>query len=80
MPTQKPIRLPKLSASMTEATIIAWLKKEGEHIRKGEPIAQIETDKAAGELESPEEGVLIAIRQDAGARVPVNTIIAFVEA
>ena len=79
MPTQKPIRLPKLSTSMTEATIIAWLKKEGEYIRKGEPIAQIETDKAAGELESPEEGVLIAIRQGAGARVPVNTIIAFVE-
>ena len=79
MATQKPIRLPKLSASMTEATIIAWLKKEGDNVRKGEPIAQIETDKATGELESPEAGVLIAIRQGEGARVPVNTIIAFVE-
>lgn len=73
------IRLPKLSASMQEGTIVEWLKSEGDRIAKGDPLCQVETDKAVTAVESPADGVLISIMKPASSRVPVNTIIAFVE-
>jgi pyruvate dehydrogenase E2 component (dihydrolipoamide acetyltransferase) len=73
------VRMPKLSASMQEGTIVEWLKNEGDRVTKGEPLYQVETDKAVGEVESPVSGVLISIMKEKGAKVPVNTIIAFIE-
>src|SRR5262244_2468983 len=52
------ILMPALSPTMTEGTLSRWLKKEGENIRAGDVIAEIETDKATMEVEAVDEGVL----------------------
>ncbi|MCS6781392.1 MAG: pyruvate dehydrogenase complex dihydrolipoamide acetyltransferase, partial [Geminicoccaceae bacterium] len=75
MPT--PILMPALSPTMTEGNLARWLKKEGEPVRSGEVIAEIETDKATMEVEAVEEGVLGKILVPAGTEgVKVNTPIA----
>ncbi len=52
------ILMPALSPTMTEGTLARWLKKEGETIKAGDVIAEIETDKATMEVEAVDEGVL----------------------
>ncbi|MGZ4965869.1 MAG: biotin/lipoyl-containing protein [Chthoniobacterales bacterium] len=52
------IQMPKLSDTMTEGTLVTWKKKKGDQVTVGEVIAEIETDKATMEWESPEDGVL----------------------
>ena len=52
------ILMPALSPTMTEGTLSRWLKKEGENVRAGDVIAEIETDKATMEVEAVDEGVL----------------------
>jgi pyruvate dehydrogenase E2 component (dihydrolipoamide acetyltransferase) len=75
MPT--PILMPALSPTMTEGNLARWLKKEGEAVRSGEVIAEIETDKATMEVEAVDEGVLGRILIPAGSEgVKVNTPIA----
>jgi pyruvate dehydrogenase E2 component (dihydrolipoamide acetyltransferase) len=64
-----------MSPTMTEGTVAKWLKKEGDKVRSGDIIAEIETDKATMELEAAEDGVLAKILVPSGA-VPVNTPIA----
>ena len=56
MPTN--ILMPALSPTMTEGTLARWLKKEGDAVRSGDVIAEIETDKATMEVEAVDEGVL----------------------
>ncbi|CEK20556.1 pyruvate/2-oxoglutarate dehydrogenase complex, dihydrolipoamide acyltransferase component [Chthonomonas calidirosea] len=72
------VRMPKMGDGMEEGTIIAWLKKEGETVAKGEAIAEIETDKARVPLESYEEGVLTKILVQPGETVPIGTVVAIV--
>ncbi len=72
------IIMPKTGMAMEEGVIIEWLKKEGDHIDKGEPVAEIETDKSTMELESDCEGILLRILYDAGSTVPVTIPIAWV--
>src|SRR6202044_1280023 len=55
------ILMPALSPTMTEGTLARWLKKEGEQIRAGDVIAEIETDKATMEVEAVDEGVVEAL-------------------
>ncbi len=75
MPT--PILMPALSPTMTEGNLARWLKKEGDPVRSGEVIAEIETDKATMEVEAVDEGVLGKILVPAGTEgVKVNTPIA----
>lgn len=75
MPIQ--VLMPALSPTMTEGTVARWLKKEGERVRAGELIAEIETDKATMEVESVDEGILGRILVPAGTGgVKVNTPIA----
>ncbi|MCL6609879.1 MAG: hypothetical protein K6T74_17485, partial [Geminicoccaceae bacterium] len=75
MPT--PILMPALSPTMTEGNLARWLKKVGDRVRPGEPIAEIETDKATMEVEAVEEGVLAEILVAEGTEgVKVNTPIA----
>ena len=52
------IKMPKLGFDMAEGTLVRWLKQVGESINKGEVLAEIETDKATVEVESPASGVL----------------------
>src|ERR1700753_3589959 len=71
------ILMPALSPTMTEGTLSRWLKKEGENVRAGDVIAEIETDKATMEVEAVDEGVLGKILvQDGTANVAVNAPIA----
>src|SRR5262249_4017863 len=72
------IQMPKLSDTMTEGTLVAWKKKKGERVSAGEVIAEIETDKATMEWESPEDGTLAEIYVEEGGKVNVGDKIAFI--
>jgi pyruvate dehydrogenase E2 component (dihydrolipoamide acetyltransferase) len=72
------IQMPKLSDTMTEGTLVAWKKKKGDRISAGDVIAEIETDKATMEWESPEDGTLTEIYVEEGGKVEVGQRIAFI--
>jgi pyruvate dehydrogenase E2 component (dihydrolipoamide acetyltransferase) len=72
------IQMPKLSDTMTEGTLVAWKKKKGDQVSAGEVLAEIETDKATMEWESPEDGTLTEIYVQEGGKVNVGDTIAFI--
>jgi pyruvate dehydrogenase E2 component (dihydrolipoyllysine-residue acetyltransferase) len=72
------IQMPKLSDTMTEGTLVAWKKKKGDRVSAGDVIAEIETDKATMEWESPEDGTLTEIYVEEGGKVDVGQRIAFI--
>ena len=72
------IQMPKLSDTMTEGTIVAWKKKKGDEVSAGEVLAEIETDKATMEWESPEDGTLTEIYVEEGGKVNVGDKIGFI--
>ena len=72
------IQMPKLSDTMTEGTLVAWKKKKGDKVSAGDVIAEIETDKATMEWESPEDGTLTEIYVQEGGKVEVGEKIAFI--
>ncbi len=74
------IEMPKLSDTMEEGGIANWLKKEGDAVDIGEPLVEIETDKATQEYESPEDGVLLKIIVQPGKTVALRTPIAVIGA
>lgn len=74
------INMPKLGFDMAEGTLIRWVKQVGEQINKGDVLAEIETDKATVEVESPASGVVLEHIVEQGAVVPVNAPIAIVGA
>ena len=69
------VNMPKLSDTMEEGTVIEWKKKTGDAVKKGEVLAEVESDKASFELNADAEGVL-SIVVDAGQAVPVGQVIA----
>ncbi len=70
------ILMPRLSDTMTEGVIAAWHKKVGDTVKKGDLLAEIETDKATMELESYQNGVLLHIGTPAGGKLQVNDLLA----
>ncbi len=66
------IDMPKLSDTMTVGTLTKWLKKEGDAVKAGDMLAEVETDKATMELESFFDGTLIKIFAPAGSQVPIG--------
>jgi pyruvate/2-oxoglutarate dehydrogenase complex dihydrolipoamide acyltransferase (E2) component len=70
------ITMPKMGFDMQEGTIVRWLKKPGDEVRRGEPIAEIETDKVTIEIEAFESGTLTEIVVQEGQSAPVNAVIA----
>jgi pyruvate dehydrogenase E2 component (dihydrolipoamide acetyltransferase) len=72
--------MPALEMAQETGKLLAWLKKEGDAIRKGEPLLEIETDKAVFELEAPGDGVLAGVISNAGDVVPVGRTIAWIVA
>ena len=74
------LTMPQMGYDMQEGTVLRWLKGEGEAVANGEPIAEIETDKAVVEFESYADGVLHRIIVPAGTTVPVGEPIAVVGA
>ncbi len=76
MPSE--ITMPQLSDTMSEGTVVKWLKKEGDKVKAGEEIAEIETDKATMPMESFEDGTLAVIVAKEGAKVKVGEAIAVI--
>jgi pyruvate dehydrogenase E2 component (dihydrolipoamide acetyltransferase) len=74
------INMPKLGFDMAEGLLVRWVKQVGENINKGDVLAEIETDKATVEVESPAGGVVLQHIVDQGTMVPVNAPIAVVGA
>src|SRR6476646_7404078 len=72
------ILMPRLSDTMTEGVIAAWHKKVGDSVKKGELLAEIETDKATMELESYKDGTLLHIGIDKGGKLQVNDLLAVI--
>lgn len=72
------VTMPSMGADMTEGTIVNWLKSEGDVLEKGDKIAEIETDKTVVEMETYTSGILKKIIVNAGEKVDVGTLIAFI--
>jgi len=73
-----PIKIPDLGTTTDEVTLVEWLKQEGEPVKRGEALCEVETDKATDELESVAEGVLLRQVVPAGSEIVSGTIIAYV--
>lgn len=72
--------MPALEMAQETGKLLAWRKKEGERVAKGEPLLEIETDKAVVEVEAPGDGILAGITADVGAVIPVGQTIAWLVA
>lgn len=70
--------MPKLSPTMEEGQLSRWLKKEGDKVSAGEPLAEIDTDKATMEAQALASGVLRKIFVEAGSTVPLGEVIAVI--
>src|SRR5450432_3572617 len=68
--------MPALEMAQETGKLVSWLKKEGESVTKGEPLLEVETDKAVMEIEAPGNGVLAGIQVQPGTDVPVGQTIA----
>jgi len=76
MPTS--VVMPALEMAQETGKVISWLKKEGDAVAKGEPLLEIETDKAVMEVESPADGVLAGVKAGPGAEIQVGRTIAWI--
>jgi len=72
--------MPALEMAQETGKLLAWRKKEGERVTKGEPLLEIETDKAVVEIEAPGDGILAGVTADVGAVIPVGETIAWLVA
>ncbi|HLY72740.1 MAG TPA: dihydrolipoamide acetyltransferase family protein [Planctomycetota bacterium] len=77
MPTN--IVMPQMGESIFEGTITKWLKKEGEPVKRDEPLFEISTDKIDTEIQSSVGGVLKKILMPEGSKVPINTVVAIID-
>ena len=73
------IKMPQLGESVTEGTVAKWLKREGEFVKRDEPIVEVVTDKVNAEIPSPFEGTLVKIDAGEGQVVRVGAVIAQIE-
>src|SRR5919202_4152759 len=77
MPTQ--IVVPDLGESVVEATVLRWLKQQGERVGAGEKVVELETDKVNLEVSAPSAGVLAGIQHQAGEDVRVGDVLGVIE-
>ena len=70
------ITMPKWGLAMKEGSVVKWLKEEGDQVKKGEPIVEIETEKVVNEFESPEEGILVKKCCELDDKIPVGSLMA----
>jgi pyruvate dehydrogenase E2 component (dihydrolipoamide acetyltransferase) len=78
MPTD--VVMPQMGESIFEGTITKWLKKPGDKVERDEPLFEISTDKVDAEIPSPSAGVLKEIKANEGQTVPINTVVAVIDA
>ena len=72
------VTMPSMGADMTEGTIVKWLKNEGDEVKRGDKLAEIETDKTVVEMECYNDGILRKIIVQEGQAVPVGDLIAYI--
>src|SRR5690348_8370253 len=72
--------MPQMGESIFEGTITKWLKKPGDKIERDEPLFEISTDKVDAEIPSPSAGVLKEIKVSEGQTVPIQTVVALIDA
>jgi 2-oxoglutarate dehydrogenase E2 component (dihydrolipoamide succinyltransferase) len=72
------VKMPQMGESIAEGTIVKWLKKVGDSIKRDEPLFEISTDKVDAEIPSPSSGVLSEIKVQEGETVAVNTVVAVI--
>src|SRR5215467_4919105 len=72
--------MPQMGESIFEGTITKWLKKPGDKVERDEPLFEISTDKVDAEIPSPSAGVLKEIKVKEGQTVPINTVVATIDA
>ena len=72
--------MPQMGESITEGTIVRWIKKVGDKVDRDEPLFEISTDKVDAEIPSPVAGVLAEIRAKEGDTVAVNSVVAVIGA
>src|SRR5438046_2911661 len=72
--------MPQMGESIFEGTITKWLKKPGDKVERDEPLFEISTDKVDAEIPSPSAGVLKEIKIKEGQTVPINTVVATIDA
>src|SRR5436190_18553457 len=77
MPTN--IVMPQMVESIFEGTITKWLKKEGEFVKRDEPLFEISTDKIDTEIQSAVAGILQKIVMPEGSKVPIHTVVATID-
>ena len=70
--------MPMLGMAQETGKVLRWLRQDGDTVRKGEPLLEVETDKVTVEIEAPADGTLAGVRAAAGADVPVGEVIALV--
>lgn len=70
--------MPQMGESITEGTIIKWLKQIGDRVERDEPIFEISTDKVDAEIPAPQAGILVEILVGEHQTVPVNTVVAYI--
>lgn len=70
--------MPKLGLTMTEGTVLQWLKNEGDRVKSGEPLFEVETDKVALEVNAMDSGVLLKITAEPGDTIPVAGVIGYI--
>lgn len=72
------VTMPRLDESMRTGKLIEWLKKEGDRVEEGEPIAVVEGEKTTFEIEAPASGLLRKTLHPSGSEVPVDEPIALI--
>ena len=75
-----PVTMPQMGESITEGTIVRWIKKPGDSVDRDEPLFEISTDKVDAEIPSPAAGVLVEITVKEGETVPVGAVVASIGA
>src|SRR5436853_4372278 len=76
-PVASEVKLPRLGQGMESGTIVKWLKSEGDAVKKGEPLYELDTDKVTQEVEAPLDGFLLKIAVAEG-EAPVGAVVAFI--
>ena len=72
------IKIPDIGTNVDTVVLLKWLKNEGDAVKRGDALCEVETDKATSELESVAQGTLLQKLVDEGSEVTVGTVIAFV--
>ena len=74
-----PVEMPKLGYDMETGRVGSWLKKVGDQVARGEPIAEIETEKSTVEMEATSSGTLSEIVAEPGTELPVGEVIGYLD-